>query len=90
MTRKPYDVSVSYARKFAMPRLLDNLTGDAAMSVYCQCGHIVILDRAEMKVKLNLGKELECMSCRNARISKEIDALNDHFNGIEEVEDWLL
>ena len=43
-----------------------------------------------MRLKLSLGKELECMSCRNARISREIDALNDHFDGVEEVDDWLL
>ena len=60
------------------------------MSVYCECGRIVILDRAEMKIRLSLGKELECMSCRNARISREIDALNDHFNGIDEVDCELL
>ena len=43
-----------------------------------------------MKIRLSLGKELECMNCRNARISREIDALNDHFNGIDEVDCELL
>ena len=26
------------------------------------------------------------MTCRNARISREIDALNDHFNGVDEAD----
>ena len=82
--------SGSYASRNANLRTLDRMCGNAAMSVYCDCGRIVILDRSEMKLRLSLGKELECMSCRNARISREIDALNDHFNGVEEVDDWLL
>ncbi len=59
---------------------------ESLMSVYCTCGRIVVLDRAEMKLRLSLGKELECTRCRNARISFEIDAMNDHYNGIEEVD----
>lgn len=82
--------SVSYASHGAELRTLDNMVANAVMSVYCNCGRIVVLDRSEMRLKLSLGKELECMSCRNARISREIDALNDHFNGVEEVDDWLL
>ena len=82
--------SGSYASHNANLRTLDRMCGNAAMSVYCECGRIVILDRAEMKIRLSLGKELECMSCRNARISREIDALNDHFNGIDEVDCGLL
>lgn len=82
--------SDSFASKYVLPHPLEDLSGDSAMSVYCQCGRIVILDRSEMKLKLSLGKELECMACRNARISNEIDALNDHFNGVPEVDDWLL
>ena len=82
--------SVSYASHGAELRTLDNMAANAVMSVYCNCGRIVVLDRSEMRLKLSLGKELECMSCRNARISREIDALNDHFNGVDEVDDWLL
>lgn len=41
----------------------------AFMSIYCSCGRIVTLDRSKMRLKLDLGKELQCMSCRNARIS---------------------
>ncbi len=81
--------SGSYASCNKNLRTLDRISGNATMSVYCECGRIVILDRAEMKLRLSLGKELECMSCRNARISRDIDALNDHFNGIEEVDSEL-
>ncbi len=56
------------------------------MCVYCSCGRIVSLDRQEMKLKLSLKKELQCVACRNARISKEIDALNMIFDGIVEEE----
>lgn len=78
--------SGSYASRNANLRTLDRICGNATMSVYCECGRIVILDRSEMKLRLSLGKELECMTCRNARISREIDALNDHFNGVDEAD----
>ena len=78
--------SGSYASRNANLRTLDRICGNAAMSVYCECGRIVILDRSEMKLRLSLGKELECMTCRNARISREIDALNAHFNGVDEAD----
>lgn len=90
MTDNMDETSGSYAHHGQMIRTLDHMCENSVMSVYCECGRIVILDRAEMKLKLSLGKELECMACRNARISREIDALDDHFNGIEEVDDWLL
>ena len=48
---------------------------------YCKCGCIIGLDSSEMKLKLKLGKELECTDCRNARISREIDEMNMHFSG---------
>ncbi|MDO5862548.1 MAG: hypothetical protein Q4Q58_07150 [Thermoplasmata archaeon] len=60
------------------------------MSVYCSCGRIVVLDRNEMRLRLRLGKELECTSCRNQRISMEIDAMDNHYNGIEEADGLLL
>ena len=90
MTDNMDEMSGSYAHRGQMVRTLDHLSENALMSVYCECGRIVILGRAEMKLKLSLGKELECMACRNARISREIDALDDHFNGIDEVESWLV
>jgi hypothetical protein len=51
------------------------------VKIFCACGKIVDLDRKEMSVKLSLKKELECTACRNARISRDIDFLNAHFDG---------
>ncbi len=78
--------SVSYAPHKAYMCTLDTMSGVSMMSVYCNCGRIVVLDRSEMRIRLQLGKELECTGCRNARISQEIDSMNDHFNGVEEID----
>lgn len=90
MEQTVYSDSESYASQRGLMRTLDVMAESAMMSVYCTCGRIVVLDRAEMRLKLGLGKELECSACRNARISREIDAMNDHFNGIEEPGGMLL
>lgn len=66
---------------------LDNTNNYRTMSVYCSCGSIVVLDRSEMRLRLSLGKELECPACRNVRIGQEIDLLNSHFDGLDEVEE---
>ena len=59
-----------------------NVAGLSRMKkIYCKCGRIIGLDSAQMKLKLKLGKELECTECRNARISKDIDEINMHFDG---------
>ena len=59
-----------------------NVEGLSKMKkIYCKCGCIIGLDSSEMKLKLKLGKELECTDCRNARISREIDEMNMHFSG---------
>ena len=59
-----------------------NVDGISKMKkIYCKCGCIIGLDSSEMKLKLKLGKELECTDCRNARISREIDEMNMHFSG---------
>lgn len=63
---------------------LDDSCTRAFMQIYCSCGRIVSLDRSEMQLKMKLGKDLECASCRNFRISAEIDMMNDHFSGIIE------
>ncbi|MCQ2052669.1 MAG: hypothetical protein MJZ03_01860 [archaeon] len=52
-------------------------------TIYCKCGCIVAVDSAQMKLKLLLGKELECPKCRNQRISKDIDEMNDRFMDIK-------
>ena len=60
-----------------------NIRGMPKMKeIYCSCGRIIGMDSAQVKLKLKLGKELECTECRNARISRDIDEMNDHFNGI--------
>ncbi len=52
-----------------------------SMSVYCQCGRIMDLDRQEMELKIILGKILECSTCRNERIGREINLLDSLFAG---------
>ncbi len=70
---------------------LDTMAEASRMGVYCACcGSIVILARQEMNVRMMLGKELECSSCRNRRICREIDELDDHFNGIVEPDPALV
>ncbi len=65
-----------------------NVVGMTKMKkIYCKCGRIIGLDYSQMKLKLALGKELECTECRNARISKDIDDLNCIFDG-ETVEEF--
>ena len=66
-----------------------NVAGLSRMKkIYCRCGCIIGLDSAEMKLKLKLGKELECTECRNARISQDIDELNMHFSGETADSEW--
>jgi len=67
---------------------LDNIRIEGMMNVYCECGRIVWLDRLEMGLKLRIGKSLECITCRNKRISDDIDTLNRHFNGENIFEDY--
>jgi len=52
--------------------------------VYCTCGSIVDLDRDYFYRRMNLGKQVECIRCRNERVSREIDELNNHFLGIDD------
>ena len=61
---------------------LDKFSSKDEMCVYCACGRLVALDRSEMKLKLALGKDLECTTCRNRRISEEIDYLNNLYDGV--------
>ncbi len=60
------------------------------MKIYCACGRIVDLDKREMNIKKSLKKELECPACRNARISRDIDILNEHFDGPASAEESLI
>ncbi len=52
--------------------------------VYCECGSIVDLDRSFINLKRKLGKPIECPSCRNNRISQDIENLDRHFIGEDE------
>ncbi|HIJ00862.1 MAG: hypothetical protein PWQ88_300 [Candidatus Methanomethylophilaceae archaeon] len=52
--------------------------------VYCNCGNIIDLDRGVIIRKRSLGKPIECSVCRNRRIAKEIEELNNHFLGEDE------
>ena len=66
-----------------------NVDGLSRMKkIYCKCGCIIGLDSSQMKLKLKLGKELECTECRNARISKDIDELNMQFSGETVDSEW--
>lgn len=82
--------SGSHASESGYLRTLDTMAEASMMSVYCTCGRIVVLDRSEMHLRLGLGKELECSSCRNQRIAREIEAMDDHFNGVDESDGLLL
>lgn len=56
-------------------------------SIYCKCGNIIRMDSAQVNIKLALGKELECPKCRNERISRDIDEIEMHFSGEEQIEE---
>jgi len=49
--------------------------------IYCDCGNIVSLDKASVRLKRALRKPVECNMCRNHRISEDIQYLNDLFDG---------
>lgn len=59
---------------------IDNVGRDGMKKVYCKCGCIIDLDSSYLIRRLKLGKDLECVNCRNARISKEIDELNNIYS----------
>lgn len=58
---------------------LDPVTISNFKKIFCSCGRIVDLDKNEVLVKERLGKDIECIRCRNTRISAEIDSLDAHF-----------
>lgn len=51
--------------------------------IYCKCGRIVDFDRCGCELKKSLHKEVECSRCRNDRISRELDSLDEHYCHIE-------
>jgi hypothetical protein len=50
----------------------------------CSCGEIAEMDSSVVRLKRRLGKDIECRTCRNERIAKELEALGLHFSGQEE------
>lgn len=50
--------------------------------IYCTCGRIVDIDRGEFETKIRLHKTIECAYCRNIRIARERDELDEHYNVI--------
>ncbi|MDR3282314.1 MAG: hypothetical protein LBS92_01735 [Candidatus Methanoplasma sp.] len=67
-------------------RTLDSVDMRGLIKIYCICGRIVDLDKKEMAVKLSLRKDIECPVCRNMRISRDIDCLDQHFERQDEEE----
>ena len=63
-------------------RTIDEVLPRDMSRIYCKCGNIVSLDRVTVRRKKKLKKNIECMICRNFRISNEIDLMNDIFSGI--------
>ncbi len=45
--------------------------------IYCSCGRLVDIDRNACKLKKSLHKDLECAHCRNLRIARDIELLNE-------------
>jgi hypothetical protein len=52
--------------------------------VLCLCGAIADVDSGIASTKKRLGKSVECRSCRNERIAKEMEDLRNHFIGEDE------
>jgi len=77
----PSGKSVMFGREHTST--LDSVCSRSFMKIYCNCGRIVDLDKKEMKLKLSLKKNTECTFCRNIRISRDIEGMNEHFDGIE-------
>lgn len=68
--------------------MLDRVNDNAFMKIYCACGKIVELDKNDSSRKISLGKSVQCIICRNLRISGEIDELNRHFETDEIIESF--
>jgi len=50
----------------------------------CGCGAIADLDSEVVKRKHGLGKRVECPRCRNRRIAEEREAVERHFQGLDD------
>lgn len=66
---------------------LDGINLRSFTKIYCSCGRIVGLDPSEVILKHKLGKELQCITCRNLRISQELDSMNEPFDSSSETDE---
>jgi hypothetical protein len=71
-------------------RQLRTLFGDTPRrKILCSCGAIAEIDQGIAANKKKLGKVMECRSCRNERIAREREELEQHFSGNEDgAQDW--
>lgn len=76
-------------RKAAITVLVEDgrMFGGPTSRVLCKCGSVAELDRSVIGTKRGLGKVVECRRCRNLRIAREREELEQEFNGILENEE---
>ena len=60
---------------------IDTVRMSDMSKIYCNCGNIVSLDKATVKMKKQLKKKIECPICRNHRISMDLEYMNGLFDG---------
>lgn len=65
-----------------MLETIDSVRSSSLKKIYCKCGNIVGLDKEHVSIKKKLEKKLECPRCRNMRISRDIDEINNLFAGV--------
>lgn len=53
-------------------------------AVLCACGCLVRLDQATVHRRRQMGKPVECRSCRNRRVTMEKEDLDNEFYGPQE------
>ena len=75
--------------RFLSENTIDKIDCSKMKKIYCACGSIVDLDGEYLTRRLKLSKEVECVHCRNLRISREIDELNAIFSTEEIVEPFF-
>ena len=51
--------------------------------IFCTCGRITDIDTQTYRRRLGMHKQIECVHCRNARISAEFEKLDEHYGVIE-------
>jgi len=55
--------------------------------VLCSCGTISEIDSLIISTKKDLGKSIECRTCRNQRIARQKEEFEREFYGIQELEE---